>query len=238
MLQVKDVRPLLQRNLAEVRRRIAEAAARSGRVAETVTLVAVTKTVAAAMVRMLYELGVHDIGENRVRDAQGKAAQLADCAIRWHMIGHLQTNKARAAVRLFSLIHSVDSARLAHALEKRAAQDGLTIRVFIEVNTSAETTKFGVSPEVAGELAQAVMACEHLELRGLMTMAPIVSRAEEARPCFDRLRELRDQLNEAGRLSRPLSELSMGMTQDFEAAIEAGATMVRIGSALFRDILS
>jgi hypothetical protein len=238
MLQVEDVRALLENNLQDVRRRVAEAAARSGRVAEAVTLVAVTKTVDAGLVRMLWELGASDIGENRLQEAQAKATQLADCGIRWHMVGHLQTNKARAAVRLFSLIHSVDSPRLAQALQKRAAQDGLTVTVLIEVNTSGETSKFGAAPDAAAELTQTVDSCEHLHLRGLMTMAPIVERAEDTRPRFRRLRELRDTINDSGRLRRPLTELSMGMTQDFEVAVEEGATMVRIGSALFRGILT
>jgi len=236
MLEVKDVRALLRRNLEDVRRRMVEAAARSGRPAGAVTLVAVTKTVDAGLARMLYELGVADLGENRLQEAQTKAAQLAGSPIRWHMIGHLQSNKARAAARLFSLIHSVDSARLAEALQKRAALDGLTAAVLIEVNTSGEASKFGVPTEGAAELAQTVDSCPNLVLRGLMTMAPIVERAEEARPCFRRLRELRDRLNDSGRRGRPLSELSMGMTQDFEVAIEEGATLVRIGSALFRGI--
>jgi len=238
MLQVEDVRALLENNLQDVRRRIAEAAARSGRSAEAVALVAVTKTVDARLVRLLWESGVRDIGENRLQEAQTKAAQLAGCDVRWHMVGHLQTNKARAAVRLFSLIHSVDSPRLAQALQKRAAQDGLTVPVLIEVNTSGEASKFGAPPDAAAQLAETVDSCEHLDLRGLMTMAPIVERAEEARPCFRRLRELRDTINESSRLRRPLSELSMGMTQDFDVAVEEGATMVRIGSALFRGVLT
>ncbi len=213
-----------------------EAAARSGGPAEAVTLVAVTKTVDAGLARMLYELGVTALGENRLQEAQTKAAQLAGFQIRWHMIGHLQTNKARSAVRLFSLIHSVDGPHLAEALQKRAGRVGLTVPGLIEVNTSGEASKFGVPPEGAVELAQTVDSCANLELRGLMTMAPIAARAEETRPCFRRLRELRDRLNGSGGLSRPLTELSMGMTQDFEVAIEEGATLVRIGSALFRGI--
>lgn len=236
MLEVRDVRGLLERNLQEVRRRIAEAAARSGRTAQAVTLVAVTKTVDAGLARTLCELGVRDIGENRVQEARAKAVQLADCPIRWHMIGHLQTNKARPAVRLFSLIHSVDNPRLAQALQRRAQQDGLELPVLIEVNTSGEASKFGVPPEEAAELAAAVDACERLQLRGLMTMAPIVEQAGEARPCFRRLRELRDHLNGSLPLRRALTELSMGMSQDYEVAVEEGATMVRIGSALFRGI--
>jgi hypothetical protein len=237
MLSVEDVRPRVESNLAEVRQRIAEAAARSGRLPEAVTLVAVTKSVDARLTRILYELGVRDIGENRVQEAMAKAAQLPDCSIRWHMVGHLQTNKARAAVRLFSLIHSIDSIHLAQALEERAAQEGITVPVLIEVNVSREASKFGVSPEAAAELVSAVGACAHLELRGLMAMAPVVRRAEDARPYFRRLRELRDQLNGSGRLSQPLPELSLGMTQDFDVAIEEGATMVRVGSALFRGIV-
>ncbi len=238
MLEVKDVRPLLEANLADVRRRMSEAAARSGRVADAVTLIAVTKTVDARLARMLYQLGVRDIGENRVQEAQVKSAQLADCQIHWHMIGHLQTNKARFAVRLFSMVHSTDSVRLTAALEQRAERDGLTLSVLIEVNTSEEASKFGVPPEKTAELAVAVDACAHLRLLGLMTMPPVVERPGDARPYFRRLRELRDELNDSGRLSHELTELSMGMTQDFEVAIEEGATMVRVGSALFRGIVT
>jgi hypothetical protein len=238
MLSVEDVRPLVEGNLSDVRRRIAEAAACSGRLPEAVTLVAVTKAVDARLARVLHELGVVDIGENRVQEALAKAAQLSGSTIRWHLVGHLQTNKARAAVRLFSLIHSVDSIHLAQVLEERAGQDSLTMPVLIEVNVAGEASKFGVLPDAVGELAAALQACPHLELRGLMVVAPVVRRAEDARLCFRRLRELRDQLNGSGRVSRPLTELSMGMTQDFEVAIEEGATMVRVGSALFRGIVS
>jgi len=237
MLSVEDVRPLVEGNLTGVRSRIAEAAARSGRLPEAVTLVAVTKAVDSRLARILYELGVADIGENRVQEALAKAAQLSAATIRWHMVGHLQTNKARAAVRLFSLIHSVDSIHLAQALEERAAQDNLTAPVLVEVNVAAEASKSGVPLDGASELASAVNSCPHLELRGLMAMAPVVRRAEDARPYFRRLRELRDQLNASGQLSRPLAELSMGMTQDFEVAIEEGATLIRVGTALFRGIV-
>jgi pyridoxal phosphate enzyme (YggS family) len=181
-------------------------------------------------------MGATDIGENRVQEAQSKARQLADLSVRWHMIGHLQRNKARDAAGLFALIHSVDSERLARELEKRADQEGRTLPVLIEVNTSGEPQKFGVSPDDVLSLTMAVSGLDHLELRGLMTMAPVVEKPDDARPCFRKLRELRDQINETAQLSRPLTELSMGMTQDFEVAIEEGATMVRVGSALFRGM--
>jgi len=236
MAQAAESRQKLKQNLSDVRRRMAEAARRSGRPPGAVTLVAVTKTVAAETARALIELGVSDLGENRVQEARAKVHRLADCPVRWHMIGHLQRNKAREAVRLFALIHSVDSGRLAEALQRRAAEENRVVPVLLEVNTSGEAAKFGAAPAELEELAVAVDASAHLELRGLMTMAPIVEEPELARPYFARLRELRDRTNACGRLRKPMTELSMGMTQDFEVAIEEGATMVRIGSALFRGV--
>lgn len=217
-------------NLARVRSRIAEAARRAGRRPEDVLLVAVTKTVAAERVREAMGLGLRVFGENRVQEAREKVPQIAGAS--WHLIGTLQRNKVKEALRLFEVIHSVDSTALAEEISRRAAQDGRApVGVLIEVNISGEAQKHGVSPEQAGAVAAAAARLPGLRLRGLMGMAPIVSEPAEARPYFRRLREIRDRAQDAAGAALP--ELSMGMTEDFEIAVEEGATMVRIGRALF-----
>jgi len=226
---------ILRRNLADVRERIAAACGRAGRSPDGVLLVAVTKTVAPEVVRVLARLGVTDIGENRVQQAQAKHDALGGTVgLRWHMIGHLQTNKVRHVLRLFERIHSVDSVHLAEAIESRAARDGLAVPVLIQCNTSGEASKSGVAPGDLPALLDHVAALDHLRLEGLMTMAPFVDDPETVRPCFAALRELAAASRE--RTGLPLPHLSMGMTQDFEVAIEEGATMARIGSALFRGL--
>lgn len=221
----------LARNLSTVRSRIEAACEHSARPLEAVRLVAVTKTVDLAEVRTLASLGLADFGENRVGELVRKATSLPRLSVRWHMIGHLQRNKVRKLLPHSTIVHSLESADLAGVLSRRAADSGLEIDVLIEVNVSAEQAKYGVRPDAAAALAEKVASLPALKLRGLMTMAPIVEDPEEVRPLFARLREL------ARTLSKDLpegsmSELSMGMTQDFEVAVEEGATMVRIGSAL------
>jgi len=214
---------------------MAAAAERVGRAAGDVLLVAVVKTVGPEMVRALQALGVTDIGENRVQDACRKQETLGGTLeLRWHMIGHLQTNKVRHALRLFEMIHSVDSVRLAQEIDRRAEREGTAVPILVECNTSGEESKFGVAPEELPELLDAILPLEHVRLEGLMTMAPFVDDPEEVRPYFTALRELAEKARAATGL--PLPHLSMGMTQDFEVAIEEGATMVRIGSALFRGM--
>jgi len=204
--------------LAEVRARIAAAAERAGRNAAAVRLIGASKTVDAGRLVGFVEAGLVDLGENRVQEAETKRVQ----GVTWHLIGHLQSNKARKAVALFEWIHSVDSPRLADALDRIAAELGRKPRVLVEVNTSGEASKHGVAPEDARGLVEHVRGLPHLSLEGLMTIGPL---AGDPRNAFRMLRKQRD---EAG-----LNELSMGMSGDFEVAIEEGATMVRVGSALF-----
>ena len=214
-------------NVAHVRARITAACERAGRDPAGVTLIAVTKTHSAEAVAAAYTAGVRDFGENRVQEAGQKVAAARDLGVAdatWHLIGNLQRNKAAAAARLFDAIHSVDSERLALAISDRAER---SVRVFIEVNVAGEASKHGVAPDGAAMLAERVGTMPHLDLVGLMTVAPVAVSPEEARPVFRRLRELRDAIG--------LPELSMGMTGDFEVAIEEGATVVRVGRAIFGE---
>jgi len=230
----RSVKPDLshfRERLAEIRGRMGRAAVRSGRPEAAVTLIAVTKTVPAEVVAAALGGGLTDLGENRVQEAESKVASVGRHGARWHLIGHLQSNKAAKAVRLFDRIHSVDSPGIAEALSRHAIAAGLRLPVMIEVNVSGEATKFGVRPEDLGALAERVAGLEGLELDGLMTVGAPVDAAEEARPGFARLRALRDEA--ARRLGRPLAELSMGMSGDYEVAVEEGSTMVRVGTALF-----
>jgi len=211
-------------NVVRVRARIAAACDRAGRDPADVTLIAVTKTHLAEAVAAAYAAGIRDFGENRVQEAAEKipAARALGVEATWHLIGNLQRNKVAAALPLFDVIHSVDSLRLAEALNERSTAG---TRVLLEVNISGETSKHGVSPEDAPDLAERIGHMRHIALIGLMTVAPIAAEPEDARSIFRRLRDLRDALG--------LRELSMGMTGDFETAIEEGATFVRVGRAIF-----
>ena len=231
MMDLKQIR----RNLESLRERISAAAERSGRAPEAVQLVAVTKTVGIEEARILYELGVRDLGENRVQEAQRKMAALADLDIAWHMIGHLQTNKAKKVAGNFALIHSVDSLRLARALNAAGERLGAATEVLIQINVSGEESKSGFAPDDLAEALDAIGEMQSLRVSGLMTMAPFVDDSEEVRPVFSGLRELRDRLKNNVPSNIELRRLSMGMTQDFEVAIEEGADIVRIGTALFRQ---
>ncbi len=221
----------LAANVAQVRARIAAAANRSGRRAEDVLLVAVSKTVDAARVREAAALGLRAFGENRVQEAREKVAAVPD--VSWHLIGSLQRNKAKEAVRLFEVIESVDSEALAEELSRRAEQQERAVDVLVQVNVAREPQKHGASPEEAAAVVRRTAALPGLRLRGLMTIAPAVSDPDEVRPVFRALRELRESLQRSAGVALP--ELSMGMTDDFEVAIEEGATMVRIGRAIFAD---
>jgi hypothetical protein len=222
---------VLATNLASVRANIAAAEARSGRPAGSVTLIGVVKTLPAETLAAAVALGLQDLGENRVQEAEGHQRTVARGAARWHLIGHLQRNKAGRALELFDVVHGVDDLELASALDRRAQAAGRRLAVLIEVNVSGEATKFGATPDGAPDLAEGVAKLSGLELRGLMTVGAPVARPEAARPGFARLRELRDEI--ARRLGQPLPELSMGMSGDYEVAVEEGATMVRVGTALF-----
>ncbi len=216
--------------LEDVRRRIASACSRAGRDAASVALVAVSKTFPAERVRELLACG-HDLfGENRVQEALEKIP-LVGAGARWHLVGHLQGNKARHAVGAFELIHSVDGLDLARELARRAAARGTVQPVLVQVNLSREATKSGAGEDAALPLLEAAAALPDLEVRGLMTIPPPVEDPEASRPWFALLRELRDRAET--RLGRKLPELSMGMSDDFEVAVEEGATIVRIGRALF-----
>jgi len=220
----------LAANLTAIRDRIQAACDRAGRELSTVTLVAVTKGQPPEAVNAAAELGLNLFGENRVQEAKAKIPLCAG-RLRWHMIGHLQSNKCRDAVELFEMIQSVDSLALAREINKRAAQAARTLPVLLEVNVSGEASKFGYGPEaLLAELKQ-INDLPQLEIHGLMTMAPWTPEPEKVRPVFRWLRELKAQCEEI--LGAPLPHLSMGMTGDFEVAIEEGATIIRIGTALF-----
>lgn len=219
-------------NLESVKQRINTACERSGRRPDSVILVAVCKGHPPEAVREAFECGIRVFGENKVQEAKAKIP-LCPSGISWHLIGHLQTNKARDAVRFFDMIHSVDSLKLAEELDKRAAQVQRKIPILIEVNVSGETTKFGYPPSLLIGEVKRLSEFQNLDLQGLMTMAPFVEDPELTRPVFRRLRELKNECEQI--LNRPLPHLSMGMTNDFEVAIEEGATMVRIGTAIFGE---
>jgi PLP dependent protein len=221
-------------NIAHVRSTIAEAARQAGRRPEEVTLVAVSKTMPVALVRMAYNLGVSHFGENRVQEALPKIEAFHPEGMYWHMIGHLQSNKAGKAVAPFDYVQSVDSLHLARALDRYADQHGKRLPVLLQVNVSGEASKEGIPLAEAPELARQVLALAHLEVQGLMTIAPLVENAEEVRPVFRKLRKLRDRL----RIELPgcaWQHLSMGMTDDYSIAIAEGATIVRIGRAIFGE---
>jgi hypothetical protein len=224
----------LAANLQAVRARIAAAAQRAGRAPDEVTLVAVSKTVPAERVAAAYALGLRDFGENRVEEGLPKQAALPG-DVRWHMIGHVQSRKAREAARQFALVHSVDSLKLAQRLAREAQAAGRVLPVLLEVNVSGEAAKYGFRPGATFEAeVAALLALPGLRVRGLMTMAPIVADPDEARPVFAALRALRAVL--AARFPQAdWRELSMGMTDDFEVAVEEGATLVRVGRAIFGD---
>jgi len=223
-------------NLADIRQRIARAAARSGRTAADIRLVAGTKYVGPDLIRLLVEAGCVDLGESRPQALWDKAAALADLNVTWHLVGHLQRNKVRRTLPLVSLIHSVDSPRLAEAIDAEAAALSRRVDVLLEINVSGEAAKHGALPDEAAALLAVAAAQPRLNVRGLMTMARLEGDAAAARADFARLRQLRDEL--AGRCppNVQLTELSMGMSGDFAEAIEEGATIVRIGSALFEGI--
>ena len=222
--------------LAQVRERIARAAQRAGRSVDEITLVAVSKGHPAEAVVAAWRLGVRDFGENRVEEAEPKIARvqelLAGDGPRWHMIGHVQSRKAARVVGPYVLVHSVDRLKLARRLSRFATEQGMTLPILLEVNVSGEPTKYGFRPEEVFPAVEEIVSLPGLRIQGLMTMAPFVPNPEEARPTFVALRELRDRLH-AAYPDVSWQHLSMGMTNDFEVAIEEGATMVRIGTAVF-----
>lgn len=219
-------------NLTRVRDAIARVQAREGITARPIRIVAVTKGHGPEAVRAAHRAGLEDVGENRVQEALGKHAELEDLAVTWHLIGHLQTNKAKHVPGCFAMVHSVDSERLAGALERAVEGAAGTLPVLMQVNVSGEAQKSGCMPERAEVVGDAIAAAPHLELRGLMTMAPFVSDTTIQRRVFASLRDLRDRLESQG---HRLPELSMGMSGDYEAAVAEGATMLRLGTVLFGE---
>ncbi len=215
--------------LLRVQDRIGAAASRVGRDASSVTLVAVSKAMPVDVIREAVEAGVTLFGENRVQEARDKIAVLPGNAT-WHLVGHLQSNKAKLAVQLFELIHSLDSLKLAQVLDRHGQELAKPVRCLIEVNLGGEESKSGITEDGVRPLLEAAAGLRHLQIEGLMALPPFLPDPEQLRPYFRRLRTLRDKLQDEG---FPLAELSMGMTHDFEVAVEEGASLVRIGTAIF-----
>lgn len=231
----------LAARFANVKARIEAAATDCGRRPEEVTLIAISKTHPASLVSSLIELGATDLGENRVQEAEEKIPEVGReltrrVRPRWHLVGHLQANKARRALQLFDVIHSLDSIDLARRLDRLCGEAGRqSVPVLIQVDLGHEETKSGIDERELPQLAETVKRLERLKLIGLMTLPPFFEDPKQARPYFRRLRQLRDQLASSGSFGQERGELSMGMTHDFAVAIEEGATMVRIGTAIFGE---
>jgi len=219
----------IKENIRRLRERVIKATERAGRSEDEITIVAVTKTISPEKIQEAIASGITIIGENRVQEAKEKYAIIGE-HVQWHMVGHLQTNKVKDALKIFSLIQSLDSLRLAREIEKRAET---TVDCLIEVNTSKESSKFGIAPDDLGEFFENLQECKKINILGLMTIGPgwAVHDPEASRPCFQLLRDLRDKL--AQEFSKPFPILSMGMTSDYDVAIEEGSTMIRVGTAIF-----
>jgi pyridoxal phosphate enzyme (YggS family) len=222
----------IRERLVRVREQIARAAERAGRSAEDITLIAVSKTFDSATVQQAVDAGARDLGENRVQEAITKVAMVKG-NVRWHLIGHLQSNKARQAVEAFEVIHTIDSSQLAERLDRVAGETGRRPEVLVQVDLADEPTKSGADESELPAIIEALDSARHLEFRGLMTLPPFFDSPEQTRPYFRRLREILEGLNRGRGPEQKLTELSMGMSHDFEAAIEEGATMVRVGTAIF-----
>jgi pyridoxal phosphate enzyme (YggS family) len=222
--------------IERVRARMREAARRANRAVDEITLVAVSKTHPVESIQAAISCGLAEFGENRVQEAEQKIPIVGREAARWHLIGHLQSNKARRAVELFDVIHSIDSVALAMRLDRICAEiQRETLPVLIQVDLGHESTKNGVDEASVRDVLAAVRECSRLKLSGLMTLPPFFDEVERVRPYFRRLRELRDKLQAESSFANQRGELSMGMTNDFEIAIEEGATMVRVGTAIFGE---
>jgi PLP dependent protein len=236
MADVHPAQDQLAERLAAIRARIKAAAESFGRPADEVKLIAISKTHPASVIKRVIEFGAVDIGENRVQEAEDKIAEVGRDAACWHLVGHLQANKARRAVNLFDVIHSLDSLDLARRLDRLCQEEGReSLRVLIQVDLGHEETKSGIEESELSHLVEGIGPLRRLELTGLMTLPPFFDHAEQSRPFFRRLRELRDELADRGAFAGAKGELSMGMTNDFEVAIEEGSTMVRVGTAIFGE---
>ena len=222
----------ISENLKRVRERIARAADRTGRQARDVTLVAVSKSKPVEAVAEAVQAGVRVLGENRVQEAETKVGSVR-VAVEWHLVGHLQRNKVKSALRMFELVHSVDSLRLAEEIGRRAMQAGSSARTLVQVNTSGADSQFGSEPDATVDLVGRISEVKGLDVEGLMTIGRFLPDPEAVRPCFVQLRQLSEKVEAARLPGVSMAHLSMGMTGDFEVAIEEGATLVRIGSAIF-----
>lgn len=226
----------LAARLATIRARIEASALRCGRLPQEVMLVAISKTHPASLVKRAIELGAIDLGENRVQEAEQKINEVGRNKARWHLVGHLQANKARRAVQLFDFIHSLDSLELARRLDRLCGEEGREkLPALIQVDLGREETKSGINETELPQLIEGMAALSRVQLIGLMTLPPYFDDPEQARPFFSRLRQLRDEFARQGAFGDRRGELSMGMTHDFAVAIEEGATMVRIGTAIFGE---
>ncbi len=224
----------LEDNINNVKQRIKNTCQKIGRGCSSVILVGVSKTIPVEIIKRAIEIGIQHIGENRVQEAENKFDQIGKIAT-WHLVGHLQTNKVKKALQIFDFIDSVDSYYLAHEISKHAVQLGRTVDCLLEVNTSGEPSKFGVSPEEMLDLTKKIALLPAIQIKGLMTVGAFISDPEAVRPCFKLLREIRDNIENTGLENVDMKYLSMGMTNDFEVAIEEGANMIRIGRAIFGE---
>ncbi len=223
---------MISDNVQKIKQKIREVCLKTGRNPEEVTIVAVTKTVPVERIIEVINAGIYDIGENKVQELLEKRKLIEN--VRWHFVGHLQTNKVKYIVDFVYLIHSVDSFKLALEIEKRAKRINRIVDVLIEVNTSGEQTKYGVKPEEALNLVRQISEnCEYVRVNGLMTVAAYLPNPENVRPMFRTLRELRDEISKFNFRNVEMRHLSMGMSNDYEVAVEEGATIVRIGTAIF-----
>jgi pyridoxal phosphate enzyme (YggS family) len=236
MANVDPAQELLAVRLADVRARVRAAAQKCGRQPDDVRLIAISKTHPASVIKQVCQLGATDFGENRVQEAEGKIVEIGREKVRWHLVGHLQANKARRAVNLFDVIHSVDTLDLAQRLDRLCVEESReSLPVLIQVDLGHEETKSGIEESELTHMVENLGPLTRVKLIGLMTLPPFFDDPEQSRAFFRRLRELRDELNQRGAFGERTGELSMGMTQDFEVAIEEGATMVRIGTAIFGE---
>ena len=223
----------IRERLTRVREQVARTAEQVNRRPEEITIIAVSKTFDSSIVQSAVDAGALDLGENRIQEAADKVGAIEGERLRWHLIGHLQSNKARLAARTFDVIHTVDSSELARRLDRIAGEEGRSLTVLAQVDLAHEPTKSGADEAELPEIIEALDGAQHLKFKGLMTLPPFFDSAEQTRPYFRRLREILDELNRGRAAERRLTELSMGMSHDFQVAIEEGATMVRVGTAIF-----
>jgi pyridoxal phosphate enzyme (YggS family) len=224
---------MIHENIKRLRERIADCCSRIGRDPEEITVVAVSKTFGAESIREAVRAGMEDIGENYVQELVGKREVLAQEPVRWHFVGHLQRNKVKYIAPWIHIVHTVDSAALGREIDKRAAASGRTIDVLLEVNTTGENSKFGVRPEGVGQLVEGMSGLEHIRVAGLMTVGPFLPDPEGSRPMFRQLRQLKEEVTQSPQANVDMHHLSMGMTGDLEVALDEGATILRIGTAIF-----